>query len=162
MIRPARTDDCPAIAEIWNAIIRDTVITFNPVEKSVADLEDLLAQRQSAGHGFFVAEAGGAIIGFCTYGQFRSGAGYARSMEHSINLSPAARGRGLGRALLLTAEAHARAAGAHVMVAAITGSNAGSVDFHAALGYAEVGRMPEQGWKFGSYHELVLMQKILD
>lgn len=161
MIRPALPDDCPAIAAIWNEIIRTTTITFNPNEKSVAELQALLAQRQADGHGFFVAESEGKVLGFCTYGQFRAGAGYARSMEHSINLAPEARGLGLGRGLLAVAEDHARAGGAHVMVAAITGANSESITFHARLGYEEVGRMPEQGWKFGQYHELVLMQKLL-
>lgn len=160
-IRPATPADCPAIARIWNAIIRDTVITFNPVEKTVPELEALVQTRQADGHGFFVAEEDGQVLGFCTYGQFRAGLGYARSMEHSINLAPEARGRGLGRALLDVAEAHARAAGVHLMVGAITASNRESIAFHEGMGYSHVGYMPEAGWKFGCYHDLVLMQKHL-
>lgn len=161
MIRPATDADAAAIADIWNPIIRDTVVTFNPVEKTPQDIRDLIAARAAGGHGFFVAEAEGQLLGFASYGQFRNGLGYARAMEHSINLSPAARGRGMGRALMAALEDHARAAGRRFLIGAVTGSNVASIAFHASLGYREVGRIPDAGFKFGVYHELVLMQKLL-
>jgi L-amino acid N-acyltransferase len=58
-------------------------------------------------------------------------------------------------------EDHARAAGAHIMVGEITADNAASVGFHEVLGYALVGTMPQAGYKFGRYCDLLLMQKIL-
>jgi phosphinothricin acetyltransferase len=121
----------------------------------------MIALRQAGPGAFFVAEDGGTCLGFATYAQFRAGQGYARCMEHTINLAPEARGQGLGPRLMARIEDHARAAGHHVMVAAITGSNTGSVRFHAALGYVQVGTMRDVGWKFGQYHDLVLMQKTL-
>ncbi len=160
-LRAATPDDAAAVAAIWNPIIRDTVITFNPVERSPAEIAAMIVARQADGHAFLVATAGPQVIGFASYAQFRGGAGYARCMEHTINLSPDARGRGAGRVLLAALEHHATTAAHNVMVAAVTGSNLGSIAFHAALGYAQVGRMPQVGWKFGVYHDLVLMQKML-
>ncbi|MGL4309103.1 MAG: GNAT family N-acetyltransferase [Paracoccaceae bacterium] len=160
-IRPAVASDAPAIAAIWNQLIRDTDVTFNPVEKPVQEIQTLIAERSEKGWGFFVAEDDGKLLGYATYAQFRGGMGYVRSMEHSIHIAPAGQGRGIGRALMQAIEDHARAAGVHVMVGGITGTNKGSVDFHARLGYEIVGRMPEQGWKFDRYHDLVLMQKLL-
>lgn len=160
-LRAATSADADAICAIWNPIIRDTVITFNPVQRSHSDIAAMIADRQQAGHAFLVAEAGGQLLGFASYAQFRAGLGYARCMEHTINLSPAARGRGLGGRLLRAIEDHARACAHHVMVAAITGSNDGSIRFHAAQGYMQVGLMPQVGWKFDQHHDLVLMQKVL-
>ncbi len=161
LIRQARRGDVAQVAAIWNRVIRETVITFNPQEKSEAEVARTVRDRAREGHPFLVALAGAEVLGFATYAQFRAGAGYARTMEHSIQLVPAAQGQGLGRRLMAALEAHAAVRGMHAMVGAVTADSAASIAFHAALGYAVVGRMPEVGWKFGRYHDLVLMQKVL-
>ncbi len=156
-IRNAEPSDAGAVAAIWNPIIRETAITFWPTERSTAEITAIIRQRQHAGRGFLVAEHDGAVIGFASYDQFRAGLGYAHSMEHTIHLAPEARGLGLGAALLRRLEDHARTGGARIMVAGITGSNSGSIDFHARMGYARWGLVPNAGWKFGQWHDLVLM-----
>jgi L-amino acid N-acyltransferase len=161
MIRSATPADIPAILPIWNAVIRDTTITFNPVEKTEADLTELLAQKQKDGQAFLLALHDGQIAGFATYGQFRGGQGYQPTVEHSIILGPTARGQGLGRALLTAVEDHARAGGAHSIFAGVSGDNAAGEAFHAAMGYVTVARLPAVGFKFGRWLDLVLMQKFL-
>ena len=160
-LRDATNEDAAAIVAIWNPIIRDTVVTFNPVLRSIAEIEEMILSRQVAGHAFLIAQEGSDVLGFASYVQFRGGLGYARCMEHTINLAPAARGKGAGRALLLALERHAAALGHHVMVAAVTGTNSTSISFHEKLGYVHVGTMPQVGWKFDQFHDLVLMQKFL-
>jgi L-amino acid N-acyltransferase len=163
MIRDAQPTDAAAIAAVWNPIIRDTDITFNPVEKTEDEIAALIADRQAAGHAFLVAEPEvGRILGFASYFQFRAGKGYARTMEHSVNLAPEARGRGLGAALIEALAAHAARRGIRMLIGAVTATNSGSLDFHRRLGFAEVGRIREAGWKFGRYHDLVFLQKMLD
>lgn len=161
MIRPALATDAAAIAAFWNPVIRDTAITFNPVEKSAAEVAAMILGRQSAGHGFFVAEYQGQVAGFASYAQFRGGAGYARTMEHTIILSPAAQGTGLGRALMSALEDHARTGGSHSMIAGVSAENPAGRAFHAAIGYTEIATLPQVGYKFGRWMDLVLMQKIL-
>jgi phosphinothricin acetyltransferase len=160
IIRPARPADAGAIIAFWNPLIRDTLVTFNPVEKTEAEVADSIRAKAAAGHGFVVAEDGGPI-GFASYGQFRAGAGYARAMEHTIILAPGARGRGAGRALMTAIEDHARAQGVHSLIAGVSGGNPEGRAFHAAIGYAEVAVVPQVGWKFGRFWDLVLMQKLL-
>jgi phosphinothricin acetyltransferase len=160
-IRPATTQDASAILKIWAPVIRDTTITFTSADKTRDDIEVWIEDRQARGREIFVAEADGAVAGFATYDQFRGGNGYAHAMEHSIMLGPQARGQGIGRALMRAVEDHARAAGAHTMVAGISGENAAGIGFHAALGYEHCGTLPQSGRKFGRWLDLVLMQKIL-
>jgi phosphinothricin acetyltransferase len=82
-------------------------------------------------------------------------------MEHTIQLAPEASGRGHGRALMTAVEDHARAGGAHSMFAGVSGENPEGRAFHARLGYVETAILPQVGWKFGRWMDLVLMQKIL-
>ena len=157
MIRPAVKDDFPQIAKIWNQIIRDTAATFTNTEKEVAEL----VQANAAGRPFFVAEQDGKVVGFATYFPFRSGPGYARTKEHTIQLAPDARGKGLGRGLMEAVEDHARDAGVHTIWAGISSENPDGKAFHAALGYEEIAVLPEVGRKFGRWMDLILMRKVL-
>lgn len=165
LIRRATESDAEAIAAVWNPYIRDTAVTFNPVEKSGEDVAQMIADRDRMGHATFVVQEGeilgGGILGFATYAQFRGGAGYATCMEHTILLAPAARGRGAGRGLMTAILAHARTAGAHQMIAGVSAENADGIAFHAAAGFAEIARVREAGHKFGRFIDLVLMQKFL-
>ncbi len=155
-IRIARPGDADHIASFWNPIIRDTTITFSSEEKSPQMIVDMISTRP-----FFVAVDGDHVLGFATYGQFRGGNGYRKAMEHTVILSDAAKGRGIGKALMKTIEDDARSKGYHIMVAGVSGENTAGIAFHKACGYVETGRMPEAGFKFDRYLELVLLQKIL-
>lgn len=160
MIRPARPEDAAQLADLLNHWIEKTAITFNPVPKTEADIREMIAAKAAAGHGFFVAtDEAGAVIGQASYGQFRGGAGYRTCMEHSISLAPGV--KGLGRALMAAVEDHARAAGAHQMIAGVSGENPEGRAFHERMGYRVIAIVPEAGFKFGRFMDLVLMQKFL-
>lgn len=161
MIRDATAGDAAGIAAIWNPIVRDTAISFWPTERSEAEIAGMIATRQAAGHAFLVAAAPTGIAAFATYTQFRNGGGYAKALEHSIHAHPDHRGQGLGAALLAAVEDHARAGGGRLMIGGVTGSNQGSLRFHERHGYARWGVIPAAGWKFGQFHDLVLMGKDL-
>lgn len=47
------------------------------------------------------------------------------------------------------------------MIAGIEAENAASIGLHERCGFREVARMPEVGFKFGRWLDLVLMQKLL-
>ncbi|WP_300519111.1 GNAT family N-acetyltransferase [Aliiroseovarius sp.] len=157
MIRAATPEDATGIQALWNLAIRDTLITFNSVEKT----QDEVRRAIDTHDAFLVAEEGGAILGYAAFGPFRAGVGYTPTKEHSIMLDPAARGRGIGRALMLRLEEAARAQRVHSLIAGVSGSNPGAEDFHVALGFARVAVVPEVGFKFDRWHDLVLMQKFL-
>ena len=161
MIRPATPADVPAILGFWNPLIETATVGFSPTPHTVESLTAQIAARQADDRAFLVAEIGGAVAGFASYDQFRKGLGYARSMEHTIILSEAARGQGVGRALMAAIEDHARARGVHLMVAGVSAENPAGLAFHAAMGYVETGRIAEAGYKFGRFIDLVLMQKRL-
>ena len=104
-----------------------------------------------------VLRAGGA--------EFRNVAkwpGYRLTIEHTIHVREDHWGSGVGRQLMETLMQRARDMGKHVIVAAVSGENEGSIRFHERLGFVEVARMPEVGIKFDRWLELVLLQRTLD
>ncbi|MWD27012.1 GNAT family N-acetyltransferase [Aquicoccus sp. SCR17] len=158
IIRPAAPADATPIAAFWNPMIRDSAVTFSTEERTPERIAEDIAAR---GPLFLVAEDGGRVLGFATCFQFRGGPGYRHTMEHTIILAPESWGRGAGRALMEGLAQAAREAGAHSLIAAISAENAPALAFHAALGFAQAGRLPEAGRKFGRWMDLVLMQKML-
>ncbi len=157
-LRIARPGDAADICAIANPIIRDSLITFTTVPRRPQAVRRDIARLGAA---FQVAQERGRVIGFASFDRFRAGPGYAHTREHSIHLAPAARGRGLGRALMRRLQAVAADGGVHVLVAGISGANPDAVAFHAALGFVTAGRMPQVGLKAGQWLDLILMQKIL-
>ncbi|WP_147125607.1 GNAT family N-acetyltransferase [Shimia ponticola] len=153
IVRLAGEADLTSVADIWNDVIRNTLQTFTTAEKTVAGLRDI--------DPIYVTEVDGAVVGFACYFPFRSGPGYARTIEHSIYLAPEAQGRGAGRALMHAIEDHARAEGHHVLISGMSAANPGGIAFHEKMGFEVMGRLSEVGYKNGQYIDLVLAQKIL-
>jgi phosphinothricin acetyltransferase len=153
IIRPANTGDTAAILTIWNHYIANTIATFNSELKTLDGVKTLMASQP-----FWVVDNGGAV-GFATYGDFRKGVGYARTAEHTLFLTDGLRGQ--GRALMAPLENHARRAGIHSLFAGVCHENTNAVGFHQAIGYKHAATLPQVGWKFGRWHDLILMQKFL-
>lgn len=156
-IRAATPSDAPGIADIWNPAIRDTTVTFNPVEKTMAEIAALTCAENP----FFVWDDAGRVTGFASYFPFRSGLGYLHTVEHTILLHPDAQGQGIGRKLLTHICDHARAADKHTLIAVVAKENDAGLAFHAAMGFVRRATLPEVGFKFGRWLDAVFMQKRL-
>lgn len=160
-IRDATEADLPAILAITNDAIETTTANWNIRPVTIEARRAWLAERRAAGFPVLVAEEGGIVRGFASYGPFRAFDGYALTVEHGLYVARGAQRRGHGAGLLAALVARAEAAGLHVMVAGIEAGNAASLALHARFGFVRVGLMPEVGRKFDRWLDLVLMQRIL-
>lgn len=163
-VRAAVEADLPAITHLFNVLIPTTATAWRDHLADEEEMADWWATQQAAGHPVVVADDG-AVVGYATWTGFRGGdrfPGYARTVEHTIHVAEDQHGRGVGRALLDALVAEAGRRDVHVLVGAIDSENEGSLAFHRALGFTEVGRMPEVGHKFGRWLDLVLVQRIVD
>lgn len=124
-------------------------------------MADDITQRLANGYGFFVCDYAGGISGFAAYSQFRGGVGYAKTMEHTIIIDPAAHGRGVGRLLMTTLCDFARDQGVMSLFAGVSATNHVGLAFHRSLGFADVAALQKVGFKFDRYLDLVLLQKFL-
>ena len=103
----------------------------------------------------------GPVAGFATHDHLRSSAGYARTLEHTIQLAPGASRRGHGRAPMAAVKDHACAGVGHPIFAGVSGENPEGQAFHARFGHAQTAILPQVGRKFGRWMDLVLMQQFL-
>ncbi|MEM9968969.1 MAG: N-acetyltransferase family protein [Pseudomonadota bacterium] len=158
ILRSAVVEDAAAVAAIWNALIRDSLVTFTTQEKTPSEMGNLIALRPDA---FFVVSGSNSVLGFATFGTFRGGPGYATTVEHTVMLDPAARGLGQGRRLMNALMTAAHQQGVHVMIAAISSANPDAVQFHERLGFAKTGHLYNVGYKSGQWLDLIFMQKTL-
>lgn len=161
-IRPATEADLPTILAIYNDAVVNTAAIWND---DIVDLDNRIAWfRTRTGQGFpvLVAVEDDRVLGYASYGDFRAFQGYRFTVENSIYVATSARGKGAGSALLSALVDAAREEGKHVMVAGIEAGNEVSLRLHEKQGFVETARMPELGFKFGRYLDLVFLQKRLD
>ena len=165
-VRPCTLVDLPFALSITNELIPTTTIAWTDVLVEPAARMTWLADQEARGFPVLVAVDSDSdeVVGIASYDDFRDTLhweGYRFTVEHSIHVRGDRRGSGTGRVLLEALIAHARSAGIHVMVGAIDADNAPSLRFHERMGFVEVARLPETGFKFGRWLDLILMQRVL-
>jgi phosphinothricin acetyltransferase len=161
LIRPAHANDLPAILAIYNDVILTSTAVYCDDPVSLEERQAWFDGRMAKGYPVLVAELNEKIVGYASFGDFRTFPGYRFTVEHSVHIAQDCRGHGVGSALIEALIPLAVAMEKHVMVAGVDASNSGSVRFHQRLGFEEVARMPEVGYKFGRWLDLVLLQRIL-
>jgi phosphinothricin acetyltransferase len=164
-IRDATDADLPAILDLSNALIPVDSTAWTEQLETIERRRQWFAHKGEAGAPVLVADLDGAVVGFATYGEFRDNAkweGYRFTAELTIHVAAEHHGTGVGRRLLEALIDRARADGLHTLVAAIDSANVGSIRFHERLGFVETGRLPQLGFKFGRWLDLVLLQRVVD
>jgi putative acetyltransferase len=131
VIRPVRADDVAAVL----ALVRATLAEFGLGLGEGADSDALLAHLPgsytAAGGAFFVAELGGALVGTAGLARLANGDFELQKMF----LSPATRGKGVGRALLAACLDVARAAGARSVVLDTNSRMTDAIAFYERNGF---------------------------
>jgi len=156
-------EDSPAIRQIRNAAVRESLAIWTSIEQDPARAETWLAPMVQRGTAL-VAHVSGKphdVVGFAVAGPWHSYEGYARTVEDSIYLSPTAQGKGLGARLLAALIEASRQAGDRTMIALIEASNATSAQLHERYGFTTVGTVPQAGEKHGQILDLTLMSRCL-
>ena len=162
-LRSAHQGDAAAISKLYAYWVLNGTGTFDeapPPPEAIAERIETIAKN---GLPWLVAEAhDGALMGYAYASPFRPRPGYRWCVEDSVYVAPDAHGQGLGRRLLQDVIAKSEAVGVRQMLAVIGDSaNAGSIGLHRALGFAETGVLPNVGFKFGRWIDVVLMQRQL-
>ena len=159
-LRPARPDDAPAIAEIYNAGILEGGAAFESVPRTVADIEQRIQTRDR--FPIVVAETGhGRVVGWAGVSRYRDRAAYAGIGEFSVYVAPDARGQQTGRRLLEALVGAARDAGFWKLVSRVFPFNLASRAACRAVGFREAGVYEKHGFHAGRWHDVVIVERLI-
>lgn len=171
-VRDASTDDVPGILAIYNDVIATSTAVYREDPATLDDRLQWFTARQAQSYPVLVAVGALAsaeavtddtgILGFASYGDFRSWPGYRFSVEHTVHIRADQRGRGVGTMLMRALIQRAIKQGKHVMIGGVDADNEASLRFHERLGFQRAAHLRQVGIKFGRWLDLVFVQRILD
>jgi L-amino acid N-acyltransferase len=158
-IRSATIHDLSRILEIYNDSILNSTSVYEYKVFTAEVIERWFAAKVEHHFPVLVLEVNQEMVGFTTYGTFRTRAAYKYTVEHSVYIHPDYRRKGYGRILLGAIITKAEKNGLHTMIGGIDSSNSASIAIHHEFGFEECGRIKEVAWKFDRWLDLILMQK---
>jgi phosphinothricin acetyltransferase len=161
-LRPATSNDLEKILKIVNHSILYTTANYSYEVQNLEVQTKWFEDKKNKNLPVIVADLGGEVVGFGSYGQFREKIGYQYTVEHSVYVVDDIIGKGVGSKLLTELIRLAKTQGYHVMIGAIDADNAGSIAFHEKFGFIAAGTIREVGYKFDHWLDLVFMQLILE
>jgi phosphinothricin acetyltransferase len=157
VIRDAVDADLPRIVAIYNASIPGRLATADIAPISVESRRGWLHDRDPARHPVWVAERGGRVIGWLSFGPFYGRPAYAATSELGIYVDPAEQRAGAASALMRRAVAQARALGLTTFLAFVFAHNGPSVALCQKFGFAEWGRLPGVAVLDGVERDLLIL-----
>jgi diamine N-acetyltransferase len=147
-IRPARTNDVPALADLAKRTWSDAFGSSVSAEDEAGELEqtrsetyfDDALQRDT----ILVAESDGALLGYVQFGDVNIPGVEVRPGDqelHRLYVETALHGRGLGRRLMSAALEHPRLAKARRIYLTVWEQNERALRLYAAFGFRKAGRV---------------------
>jgi L-amino acid N-acyltransferase YncA len=161
VIRDAREADLAAMLAIYNDAVLTTTAVYDYKPRASEQQVAWFKTKQEQSLPVLVAEDDGAVVGFASYGPFRPWPAYLHSVENSLYVAPAQRGRGIGSVLLPALIQRAVERGLHTMIAGIDATNEASLRLHMKFGFERVAQFHEVGWKFERWLDLAFLQLML-
>jgi L-amino acid N-acyltransferase YncA len=162
VVRDASETDMAAVQAIYAYYALGSLATF---EETAPSLEDMLSRRRAClkfGLPYLAAEADGEVVGFAYAAPYRARPAYRFTVEDSVYVAEAMRGRGVGSALLGALVERCERGPWRQMLAVIGDSaNAGSIRLHRRLGFESAGVLKSVGFKFGRWVDTPILQRPL-
>lgn len=167
IIRSAFTKDAESILKIYSHYVKNTAISFEYDVPTLEEFKGRMAHTLEK-YPYLVAEQDGKIIGYAYGSQFHPRAAYQWCAEVSIYVDVNARKCGVGRLLYEALEEALKDQGILNLYACIAYTdnedeylNNNSAQFHAHLGYEQIGRFHKCGYKFNHWYDMIWMEKII-
>ncbi len=160
-VRPAQRRDAEAIRAIYNPEVAESTVTFDLVPRTLDDQVAWLDDHAGAHPAIVAVDRGGQVVGFGSLSPYRDRPAYSTTVEDSVYVHRDHRGAGIGRLLLDELVRLGREHGFHNVIARIVDGHEASIALHERCGFSVIGTEREVGRKFGTWLDVVLMQRLL-
>ncbi len=153
LVRDLRPEDWPQVVAIFEEGIRTGVATFETAAPAW--------EAWDAAHGplRLVAERDGDVVGWAALSPSSARDCYRGVAEESVYVAGAARGSGVGRALLDALVARSEAAGIWTLQAGVFPENGASLRLHLGCGFRLVGVRERLGERDGVWRDVLLLER---
>lgn len=154
-IDPMTPDDWPQV----RAIYLEGIATGNATFETDAPSWDDWDRAHVAEPRLVARDPDGPVLGWVAVTPVSGRCVYAGVADLSVYVSVAARGRGIGRALLQALIESSERAGIWTLQAGIFPENAPSLALHRACGFRDVGRRERIGKMHGVWRDVLLLER---
>ncbi|NQN51190.1 N-acetyltransferase [Streptococcus suis] len=159
-IRNAQVEDAANLVAIYAPYVEKTAITFETQVPAVEDFANRI-EKTLKKFPYLVAVEEGKIVGYAYASTYYARAAYDWTVELSVYVQKEARGKGIGNLLYTALEEELTARGFKNFLACIALPNPASIALHEKRGYQQVAHFKKVGYKFGTWHDIVWLQKSL-
>ncbi|WP_155368440.1 GNAT family N-acetyltransferase [Catellatospora vulcania] len=148
-----------ADADAVLAIYQQGIDTGNATFDTTAPTWTAFDAGRLAEHRLVACDEAGQVLGWVAVSRVSARPAYAGVVEHSVYIHPAARGRGVGLALMQALITSTEAAGIWTIQSGIFPENTASLALHRAVGFREVGVRERPGCLHGQWRDVVAIER---
>ena len=159
-IRPCINSDVSAICTIYNHYIEHTVITFEEIPLTVAQMQERV-KAYSQLYPWLVCEDAGEVVGYAYASKWKERTAYKHTAEVTVYLKHNATQKGYGSALYTELIEQLKAKGCHVLLGCLAIPNEPSAKLHERFGFKHIAHFNEVGRKFNRWIDVGYWQKVL-
>jgi len=158
-IRRCEDHDVAQVCDIYNHYIKNTIITFEEVPLSVAEMQARI-EAYTKLYPWFVCCEGSSVVGYAYASKWKERAAYRNTAESTVYVRESLEGKGYGKALYAALLESLEQLNCHVVLGCIALPNEASVGLHEHFGFKNVAHFSEVGLKFGRWVDVGYWQKL--
>jgi phosphinothricin acetyltransferase len=153
--------DGDAVAAIYRPVVADTAISFETTPPSGDEMARRIEETVRS-YPWLVCDVNGRMAGYTYATRHRMRGAYQWSVDTSVYIAEAYRGRGVGRGLYTSLFAILTAQGYFNAFAGIALPNPASVALHETMGFRPIGVYRRVGYKLNRWHDVGWWQLMLN
>lgn len=160
-VKSAIVEDAEDILAIYRPYVLNTAISFEIEVPSIKEMAQRIINYSNK-YPFLVATISDKIVGYAYSNAFSPRKAYEYSCEVSVYIDESFRGLGVGSLLYQQMEEELKTRGIVQLISCITASNKNSVSFFEHRAFTKAGQIPNIGYKFGQWHDVIWMMKTIN